>query len=313
LSSFFQLFTLQNQAARIGKPAMVRAGEKALMRRAQLMTMVCAVAMFGQTQVDLKTQSRAVDFSAAPGTKPIQTGAVLPATCTVGQMFFNTAASSGQNLYGCIATNTWLPETGTASLEIENQGTIVGARPIMNFATGLGVLQAISDTGVSILVQSSLDTASAQTKPGEQSGASLMCTSASGSASAYTCALSPSLTVYSKGMMLHWSPDVSGSGGPATLNVDALGAAPLKLADGVTNPGPADILASRAQEIWYDGANFRILSLNAAAGVLGESRPACSATVQGRTWFIAGGVGVADSFTVCAKDASGVFAWRTIY
>ena len=284
------------------------------MRKAQSIILACgAVAMFAQTQVDLRTQSKTVDFSAAPATKPLQTGASLPATCTIGQMFFNTSASSGQNVFGCVANNTWLPQTGTASLEIQNQGTLVGARPIVDFVAGTGVLQAISDTGITVLVQSSLDTASAQTKPGEQSGVVLKCVSTSGSATSYACSLSPTLTVYSTGMMLHWQPDVTGTGGAATLNVDALGAAPLKLADGVTNPGPADIVAGRTQEVWYDGTNFRLLSVNGTPGVLGEIRPGCDATVRGRAWFVAGSVGVADSYAVCAKDASGAFAWRTIF
>jgi hypothetical protein len=65
-----------------------------------------------QTQVDLRTQSKSVDFSTAPSTKPMQTGAVLPAVCSIGQQFFNTAAPAGQNLYGCPATNTWVLEAG---------------------------------------------------------------------------------------------------------------------------------------------------------------------------------------------------------
>jgi hypothetical protein len=283
------------------------------MRTAQWMMTACAAVALGQTQVDLKTQSKSIDFSAAPATRPLQTGAVLPASCTVGQMFFNTSASSGQNLYGCVGTNLWLPETGTASLTIQNQGALVGARPIVNFATGLGVLEAISDTGSSILVQSSLDTATAQTKPGEQTGRALRCASASGSATAYTCSLSPTLTVYTAGMVLHWEPDLSSSGGAATLNVDALGAIPLTLADGVTTPGPSDIVGGRTQELWFDGSNFRLMNLNGASGALGEARPACSAIVRGRTWFVAGGTGVQDSFAVCARDVSGTYAWRTIY
>jgi hypothetical protein len=279
------------------------------MRTAQLSILVCTASVFGQTQVDLKTQSKTVDFSTAPATKPIQTGATLPATCSVGQMFFNTAASRGQNVFGCVASNAWLPQTGTASVQIENQGTLVGGRPVVNFATGLGILQAISDTGVSILVQSSLDTASAETKLGEQAGVALLC----GSATAYTCSLSPTLSVYTTGMVLHWKPDVNAVGGAATLNVDALGVVPIKLGDGVTNPGPADIVAGRTQEIWYDGANFRLLHLNSAPGLLGESQPVCGSAVQGRTWFIAGGAGVKDSYSICAKDATGAFAWRTIY
>ena len=36
-----------------------------------------------------------------------QQGTSLPATCTVGQRYFKTNATAGQNLYGCTATNTW--------------------------------------------------------------------------------------------------------------------------------------------------------------------------------------------------------------
>ncbi|MBV8732106.1 MAG: hypothetical protein JO336_20050, partial [Acidobacteriia bacterium] len=60
-----------------------------------------------QTRVDLRTQTKSVDFSWASSTKPSQTGAVLPATCTIGQTFLNTAAQAGQNLYICTAANTW--------------------------------------------------------------------------------------------------------------------------------------------------------------------------------------------------------------
>ena len=34
-------------------------------------------------------------------------GTSLPGTCTVGQRYFKTDATAGQNLYGCTATNTW--------------------------------------------------------------------------------------------------------------------------------------------------------------------------------------------------------------
>ncbi|HUB83616.1 MAG TPA: hypothetical protein VMB03_32680 [Bryobacteraceae bacterium] len=64
-------------------------------------------ALVAQTLVDLRTQSKSVDFSAATSTKPFQTGAVLPSTCSVGATYFNTAAPPGKNLYGCTAANTW--------------------------------------------------------------------------------------------------------------------------------------------------------------------------------------------------------------
>lgn len=60
-----------------------------------------------QTQVDLRSQSKSVDFSNAPTTKPVRTGTSLPSSCGVGALFFRTDATPGGNLYGCTSTNTW--------------------------------------------------------------------------------------------------------------------------------------------------------------------------------------------------------------
>lgn len=45
----------------------------------------------------------------------------------------------------------------------------------------------------------------------------------------------------------------------------------------------------------------------------GMSQPVCSVTYRGLTWYTAGGTGVKDKFEICAKDATDVYAWRTIY
>ncbi len=37
----------------------------------------------------------------------LKRGTTLPATCTVGQVFFKTDATAGQNFYGCSSTDTW--------------------------------------------------------------------------------------------------------------------------------------------------------------------------------------------------------------
>ena len=54
-----------------------------------------------QTQIDLRTQAKPIDFTAADSTRPIKTGTALPATCVPGDMFFKTDAPAGANLYGC--------------------------------------------------------------------------------------------------------------------------------------------------------------------------------------------------------------------
>jgi hypothetical protein len=61
----------------------------------------------GQTRIDLGNQGKAPDFGAKAHTRPMQTGSVLPATCSLGELFFNSSANSGQNIYGCTATNIW--------------------------------------------------------------------------------------------------------------------------------------------------------------------------------------------------------------
>jgi len=62
---------------------------------------------WAQTQLDLRTQSKDVDFSAASSTRPLKTGVVLPATCAVGELFFKSDATAGLNIYECQSTNTW--------------------------------------------------------------------------------------------------------------------------------------------------------------------------------------------------------------
>lgn len=49
----------------------------------------------------------AFDLSTKTSTRPVKTGTSTPATCGVGELFFDTDATAGQNLFGCTATNTW--------------------------------------------------------------------------------------------------------------------------------------------------------------------------------------------------------------
>jgi hypothetical protein len=278
--------------------------------------LLAAAVALGQTQVDLRTQSKTVDFSAANPTKPMATGAVLPVTCGAGQMFFLTAAAAGQNVYGCASANTWTLEGGGGtggSIAVESSGLLVGAASALNFVAGSGSTYAISTAGQTALIQAGADTGVVESLARNQSGAPVLCGSASGSGAAYSCSMAPTLTVYTAGMALNWLPDVNGAGGPTTMNVDALGSKPLKLADGATDPGPGDVVAGRLYALWYDGSSFRLADGVTPAGVLGEAQPVCGAPVRGRLWFVAGGTGVKDSLSVCARDATAVFAWRPLY
>lgn len=65
------------------------------------------IAARGQTQIDLRTQGKNVDFSMAASTRPSKTGTQLPAACTIGETFLKTDAAAGKNFYVCTASGVW--------------------------------------------------------------------------------------------------------------------------------------------------------------------------------------------------------------
>ena len=81
-----------------------------------LVVLVSVLCWGQQTQLDLRTQGKNVDFSNATMTRPVKTGTVLPAQCAAGEMFFKSNAAAGANLYGCVAANTWAVQSGGTSL-----------------------------------------------------------------------------------------------------------------------------------------------------------------------------------------------------
>src|SRR5450432_4698039 len=99
------------------------------------------IAVTAQTRVDLRTQSRNVDFSAASTTKPSNTGTTLPTTCSVGETFLKTDATAGKNLYACTLANTWTVQgapdpTGNADKVLSNDGATTGWRTMGGDVSG---------------------------------------------------------------------------------------------------------------------------------------------------------------------------------
>lgn len=76
---------------------------------------ICSQTTTNPTTINLATQGRNPDFSTFTLTRPMSVGAILPATCVVGQLFFDTGAAAGQNIYGCTAINTWTVQGGGSS------------------------------------------------------------------------------------------------------------------------------------------------------------------------------------------------------
>jgi len=110
-------------------------GKRMTKRKTPMMVLVGAMSIAagkGQTLIDLRTQSKSVDFSAAGSTKPMQTGSTLPSTCTVGQLFFLTSAAAGGNIYACNPANKWTVQgntltvgAGTANQVLSSNGSNV--------------------------------------------------------------------------------------------------------------------------------------------------------------------------------------------
>ncbi|MGA7240286.1 MAG: hypothetical protein WBY44_31670 [Bryobacteraceae bacterium] len=80
---------------------------------------------WAQTQIDLRTQAKSVNFSAASFTLPSQTGPVLPATCQVGATFILTTTIAGQNWYICTSANQWTAQATTLPEQAGNSGSVL--------------------------------------------------------------------------------------------------------------------------------------------------------------------------------------------
>ncbi len=119
------------------------------MLRCGLIAAAAIWAMSGQTLVNLATQGRNVDFSNAPSTRPVKTGTDLPATCSVGDLFFQSSAPDGQNLYGCPTPNNWtlLGAPAVAFYQtVDNNATALTQEPALNFSSAFA---ATDDSGSS--------------------------------------------------------------------------------------------------------------------------------------------------------------------
>ncbi len=115
----------------------------------------------GQTLINLGTQSRNADFTGQPYTRPMKTGTSLPATCTVGDMYFNIAGTAGKNLYACTATNTWTLESaggsGSGLSDPGNNGVVV--RTATNVTTAVAAPQGniVGTSDAQTLTNKSID------------------------------------------------------------------------------------------------------------------------------------------------------------
>lgn len=234
--------------------------------------------VLAQTQIDLRTQAKRVDFSNASSTKPSKTGTVLPATCSVGETFLKTDAVPGANLYACIAANSWtvqggaLPTYGPGSygkvlandeegMQWESLGGDVSGSPdalSVNKLQGRPVAASPPSNGQVLGWDGTQWTPrAAVTVAGVQANQPWLCSSTNGTSS-YSCSLSAAaLSGYTAGMWLTLLVDTTNNG-PVTLNVDGAGIRNIRQSDGLTDPVTGQITAGRAVTITYDGSAWRL-------------------------------------------------------
>jgi hypothetical protein len=119
---------------------------------------------------------------------------------------------------------------------------------------------------------------------------------ATGSSNAYSCSLAPALAQYAAGLIINWNPVASGNGGPTTLNINGLGAKPVKQADGTSDPRSSDVVAGRLQPLWYDGAVFRMVQPPAATAELERTAQLKTEAQSGQT-LLCNATGAAGAYT----------------
>lgn len=91
-----------------------------------------------QTEIQSPVFTGVVDASGATSTKVIKMGlsSAIPATCSVGMLYWKTDATAGQNLFGCTSTNTWTLEGGAGGSSLPSD-TGLGKQGLTSDGSGV--------------------------------------------------------------------------------------------------------------------------------------------------------------------------------
>ena len=216
-----------------------------------LLLALVGLTLAAQTQIDLRTQAKNIDFTAANSTRPIKTGTVLPATCVPGDMFFKTDAPAGANLYGCTAANTWSVQGGIPSGNCQynatsqtltctdSNGNVYATVETATSGTPNQWVDYIAPTGIPHTSQPTAAAVGAVADPGsngipyrnglgtaapagaDQMSGPFFCQDA-GAGGGYACNLNPPISNYTIGTS-YWFKAGAANTGAATINFNGLG------------------------------------------------------------------------------------------
>jgi len=209
------------------------------------------------TRVSVCTQTGASTYAWNPISHKV--GTTAPATCVIGEIFFDSDATAGSNWLGCTATDTWTTQgsgsggapTGAQYLTLATDATLTAERVLTPDAN-----MSVTDGGAGGAYTFGPDTAKILSRATHQAGA-LRVASSTGS-DTYTGTATPTLTTYTDGMVVEFEATAAANTGAASLNIDTLGAVNIKLCDGSTDPATGDIAVGKQVPLRYDGTVFRL-------------------------------------------------------
>lgn len=147
------------------------------MKRLLVVFLVAIPFVFGQTQLDLSLQSKNVNFASARSTKPFKTGTLLPAVCSIAEVFFKSDALPGANIYLCVAPNLWSPVADNSG-----QGTASSS-----YSAGLGLYLSGSTFYADFSTVAGLTTPNGYSNLNDFSGGQIRVQSGSGVPAAAQC------------------------------------------------------------------------------------------------------------------------------
>lgn len=124
------------------------------------------------------------DASGATSTKPLKSGTATPGTCSVPEMYFETDATAGTNIWLCTATNTWtqvtgagLPSTGGTGIVVQTGASTTAARSILVDANEIALTNPDGVSGNLLLAfASNIDISSKTFRPPGSNTLPVSCT-----------------------------------------------------------------------------------------------------------------------------------------
>jgi hypothetical protein len=224
----------------------------------------------------------------ATRTAPMKSGTAPPGTCTVGDYFYDSDATVGQNTYACTSTNTW-------TLQGDGSG---GGAGVANYETSFSAQTSVTITGAThgfahrkILIE-----AYDNSTPRQRIVPSLVTVDSSTFDVVVTFAASTT------GLIM-----LNGSGGAGTVT----NAAALTLDLPVFGAGSNGIKVGTKTGTGIEG----VMSQNPTVTgpiIANLAEASCDSTLRGKITVVQGGAGVGDTARICIKTDADTYIWRPI-